>query len=423
MTMPSLDQIFCTDPSERKPRNSLHSVCGVRNQRNALPIDRRTKASLRRCNAPNCRKTAKRGGRCIAHGGGNKCAVDGCITSVVSRGLCVAHGGGKRCQTPSCAKSAQAGGFCWVHGGGKKCGYHGCPKRAQSGGACIAHGGGKRCRIGGCNKVVQYDGLCVGHGGYRRCVYMNCNGRAMANDHCQQHGGSSICLLERCYKRAVRGGMCSEHKANASLQGVISGGFPASNLSSDEDQDRQMDRFANYDRLTTKEQSRMQSKDVSRKSRSEHEPSISRLIPIHDKVSGSIALTADRFSHKDEARNRRTDAPFAPGFSALLDANDTCISLSRLRDLEDPKQSDYPILPSIRSLQPFHTGNVETTFHSPTTSDFRLMISHDQTLLKWESNGRVDEQNKANSFRNTHETTLHQLFVHSYNTNEQMIHP
>ncbi|POM62253.1 Yip1 domain containing hypothetical protein [Phytophthora palmivora] len=184
-----------------------------------------SKPNPRRCSVPDCQKTAKRGGRCISHGGGNKCIVDGCTTSVVSRGLCVAHGGGKRCQTPECVKSAQSGGYCWIHGGGKKCGYHGCPKRAQSGGACIAHGGGKRCRIDGCNKVVQYDGLCVGHGGYRRCVVENCGRRAMANDFCQQHGGSSVCSLEHCYKRAVRGGKCSEHKAEASFQAVTSNGL------------------------------------------------------------------------------------------------------------------------------------------------------------------------------------------------------
>ena len=99
-----------------------------------------TKPSSRRCHIKKCPKTAKRGGYCIANGGGAKCTAVGCTTSVVSRGLCVAHGGGKRCQAAICAKSAQSGGFCWVRGGGKKCGYQGCSKRAQKGGACIAHG-------------------------------------------------------------------------------------------------------------------------------------------------------------------------------------------------------------------------------------------------------------------------------------------
>ncbi|ETN07719.1 hypothetical protein PPTG_23162 [Phytophthora nicotianae INRA-310] len=135
--MSSLDHLLCPDTTARKLSNhSLH----YSDPSDFRLSDTSSKPNSRRCCIPDCQKTAKRGGRCISHGGGNKCAVDGCTTSVVSRGLCVAHGGGKRCQTQGCTKSAQSGGFCWVHGGGKKCGYHGCSKRAQSGGACIAHG-------------------------------------------------------------------------------------------------------------------------------------------------------------------------------------------------------------------------------------------------------------------------------------------
>ncbi|GMF41467.1 unnamed protein product [Phytophthora fragariaefolia] len=137
MTMASLDHLLCSQSTDGDdPATRFVSTHSLSSQ---VPLDT-AKPNPRRCSIESCKKTAKRGGRCIAHGGGNKCAVDGCTTSVVSRGLCVAHGGGKRCQAPACTKSAQSGGFCWVHGGGKKCGYGGCPKRAQSGGACIAHG-------------------------------------------------------------------------------------------------------------------------------------------------------------------------------------------------------------------------------------------------------------------------------------------
>ncbi|CAH0479847.1 unnamed protein product [Peronospora belbahrii] len=168
---------------------------------------------LRRCGFPECQKTAKRGGLCIAHGGGKKCSVEGCVTSVVSRGCCVAHGGGKRCQAPACAKSAQSGGFCWIHGGGKKCGFLGCKKRAQSGGACILHGGGKRCRVEGCDKVVQYDGLCISHGGYRKCLSIKCDKRVQVDSYCQAHSGSSRFRVVRYHAQTIRSDVGSDRKA------------------------------------------------------------------------------------------------------------------------------------------------------------------------------------------------------------------
>ena len=179
-----------------------------------------TRSTARRCGVPECVKTAKPGGYCIAHGGGKKCSVSHCTTSVVSRGFCVAHGGGKRCQHTGCTKSAQTGGCCWVHGGGKKCGIDGCAKRAQSGGACIAHGGGKRCRLQHCNKVVQFDGLCVSHGGFRKCIASDCDNKALANSYCHAHGGHSQCLVNNCSRKAVKGGLCSDHKSQAAAAGI-----------------------------------------------------------------------------------------------------------------------------------------------------------------------------------------------------------
>ncbi|CAH0492346.1 unnamed protein product [Peronospora farinosa] len=408
--MPSLDHLLCASTIEKKSRSNLDSMC-CSNQHNALPTDPGTKPNSRRCNAPNCRKTAKRGGRCIAHGGGNKCAIDGCTTSVVSRGLCVAHGGGKRCQAPTCAKSAQSGGFCWVHGGGKKCGYHGCPKRAQSGGACIAHGGGKRCRIGGCNKVVQYDGLCVGHGGYRRCVYTNCDGRAMANDYCQRHGGSSVCLLGRCYKRAVRGGMCTEHKAEASVQAVTTGRLSTPSQTLDDDQDHQIDRSANQYPLTTEWRRRTNSTDLTNNKCSPG----SGITPIYEKVSSPSSPLA-KFAHEDEKdTNQREDSPLVPGFSALLSADGNFASFPRIR-YPHQEQSVYPLLPSIRSLQTHRAGIavLKNSLTSHTTPNLRIVVNHDNASLKWEPTTGSEPQERTDSCTNSDELAAHKLFVHSY---------
>ncbi|UIZ25158.1 hypothetical protein KXD40_009119 [Peronospora effusa] len=406
-TMPSLDHLLCASTIEKKSRSSFDSMCSS-NQHNALPTDPGTKPNSRRCNAPNCRKTAKRGGRCIAHGGGNKCAIDGCTTSVVSRGLCVAHGGGKRCQAPTCAKSAQSGGFCWVHGGGKKCGYHGCPKRAQSGGACIAHGGGKRCRIGGCNKVVQYDGLCVGHGGYRRCVYTNCDGRAMANDYCQRHGGSSVCLLGRCYKRAVRGGMCTEHKAEASVQAVTTGRLSTPSQTFDDDQDHQVDRSANQYPLTTEWRSRTNSTDLTNNKCSPG----SGITPIYEKVSSPSSPLA-KFAHEDEKNtNQREDSPLVPGFSALLSADGNFASFPRIR-YPHQEQNVYPLLPSIRSLQTHRAGIavLKNSLSSPTTPNLRIVVNQDNASMKWEPNTGSEPQERTDSYTNSDELTAHKLFT------------
>ncbi|TDH74157.1 hypothetical protein CCR75_007558 [Bremia lactucae] len=364
--MPSLNQLLCPDPMEN-PRKSAD------NNFDTETSEAYVKTKSRRCSFPACQKTAKRGGRCISHGGGNKCTKVGCTTSVVSRGLCVAHGGGKRCQTHGCSKSAQSGGFCWVHGGGKKCGYQGCSKRAQSGGACIAHGGGKRCRIDMCNKVVQYDGLCVGHGGFRRCAEEKCNRRAMANNYCQQHGGSSICLLQHCCKRAVRGGLCSLHKTKTLVPSPTSRQVPSK------------DQW--HDRLNVDE----------------------RVMSFSSEPRASCGTETVMIRSPSPVRSiaqmTRADASRALGYSALLN---TDIQLPHLKSLHSTRPSllaqhsslnhekqhrqppnVMPLLPSIHVLQdyqrrvsftekPLYITQGLTNLSPSISSDFQHMILQDR---------------------------------------------
>lgn len=55
---------------------------------------------VRRCVEPDCRKGAQGpSGKCVAHGGGKRCAVVGQVCTKLAldkSGMCGAHGGGKR---------------------------------------------------------------------------------------------------------------------------------------------------------------------------------------------------------------------------------------------------------------------------------------------------------------------------------------
>ena len=72
----------------------------------------------------------------------------------------------------SCCKSAKGKtDKCVRHGGGKRCVVEGCPKKAQGKtDKCVRHGGGKRCVVEGCpNSAVGKTDKCKSHGGGLRC--------------------------------------------------------------------------------------------------------------------------------------------------------------------------------------------------------------------------------------------------------------
>lgn len=97
--------------------------------------------SAKLCGMSECRKRAKAGGYCIAHGGGLRCSEDGCQKHAVSLGLCISHGGGKRCTIEGCLNASRKNGVCWSHGGKRLCKLDGCNKGPKSGGYCWSHGG------------------------------------------------------------------------------------------------------------------------------------------------------------------------------------------------------------------------------------------------------------------------------------------
>uniref|UniRef100_K3WD46 WRKY19-like zinc finger domain-containing protein n=1 Tax=Globisporangium ultimum (strain ATCC 200006 / CBS 805.95 / DAOM BR144) TaxID=431595 RepID=K3WD46_GLOUD len=98
-------------------------------------------SSAKLCGMSECRKRAKAGGYCIAHGGGLRCSEEGCQKHAVSLGLCISHGGGKRCTIDGCLNASRKNGVCWSHGGKRLCKLDGCNKGPKSGGYCWSHGG------------------------------------------------------------------------------------------------------------------------------------------------------------------------------------------------------------------------------------------------------------------------------------------
>eukprot|EP00397_Hematodinium_sp_SG-2012_P035677 GEMP01038409.1.p1 GENE.GEMP01038409.1~~GEMP01038409.1.p1 ORF type:complete len:428 (+),score=71.79 GEMP01038409.1:138-1421(+) len=148
------------------------------------------------------------GRRCVRHGGGVKCGLEGCTKRSVGRVVvasgpggndhlpqrrCVQHGGGRRCSVPNCmtfsqGKSRVADQFgpsglrCMRHGAGTRCSAEGCPNfgvgpSPDGTRVCIRHGGGRRCTVEGCMK------FCVGRGAVEPDHFGPPGGR------CRGHGG------------------------------------------------------------------------------------------------------------------------------------------------------------------------------------------------------------------------------------------
>ncbi|CAI5719492.1 hypothetical protein KXD40_006655 [Peronospora effusa] len=105
---------------------------------NTDKVKRTSNAKL--CGIVECKKRAKAGGFCIAHGGGLRCSEVSCTKHAVSLGLCISHGGGKRCNVEGCLNASRKNGVCWSHGGKRLCKIEGCNKGPKSGGYCWRHG-------------------------------------------------------------------------------------------------------------------------------------------------------------------------------------------------------------------------------------------------------------------------------------------
>ncbi|CCI45264.1 unnamed protein product [Albugo candida] len=133
--------------SEEAPyqlENILHSVTRLllRDSKVSLSTNKSKQQnhSVRYCAIIECSKRAKRGGYCIAHGGGLRCSKNECQKHAVTLGLCISHGGGKRCNFTGCMNASRKHGVCWSHGAKRLCKQSGCTKGPKIRGLCWAHG-------------------------------------------------------------------------------------------------------------------------------------------------------------------------------------------------------------------------------------------------------------------------------------------
>ncbi|KAH9120036.1 hypothetical protein AeMF1_007606, partial [Aphanomyces euteiches] len=95
-----------------------------------------------KCAIPSCENQTYARNRCVKHGGKPKCLYNGCDANVRSQGLCCRHGPGNVksiCQVDGCVKVAHARHRCVRHGGGLQCKMEGCNAHARSRGVCGRH--------------------------------------------------------------------------------------------------------------------------------------------------------------------------------------------------------------------------------------------------------------------------------------------
>ncbi|KAF0720473.1 Aste57867_266 [Aphanomyces stellatus] len=72
----------------------------------------------RRCDIPDCDRNVRIGSFCILHGTSpvkKKCTEDGCTSVAHKRQKCVRHGGGRQCHIDGCKTHARSGGYCFHH--------------------------------------------------------------------------------------------------------------------------------------------------------------------------------------------------------------------------------------------------------------------------------------------------------------------
>ncbi|KAF0684497.1 Aste57867_23496 [Aphanomyces stellatus] len=98
-----------------------------------------------RCFVSDCANQVYAHHLCVRHGGKRTCQHPGCAANVRAGGLCSTHSDSKplrrRCSEGECLSVAHASGRCVRHGGGQLCSVDGCAKQARAGmgGRCYRH--------------------------------------------------------------------------------------------------------------------------------------------------------------------------------------------------------------------------------------------------------------------------------------------
>ncbi|OQR99479.1 hypothetical protein THRCLA_06503 [Thraustotheca clavata] len=91
------------------------------------------------CRVLNCIKLVYARSLCVGHGGK---LLPGCTKNARKKGFCCGHGASipkNRCNEVGCGNIAYQNFKCIRHGGGRKCAVEGCKTHARSGGFCCKH--------------------------------------------------------------------------------------------------------------------------------------------------------------------------------------------------------------------------------------------------------------------------------------------
>ncbi|CAK4685042.1 hypothetical protein AeMF1_012023 [Aphanomyces euteiches] len=95
-----------------------------------------------RCLVDDCQNQVYARNLCVRHGGKRRCEAPNCERNVRIGSFCSSHGSGtskKLCTEPGCSNVAHKRQRCVRHGGGRKCKIDGCKTHARSGGYCCRH--------------------------------------------------------------------------------------------------------------------------------------------------------------------------------------------------------------------------------------------------------------------------------------------
>ncbi|CAK4079885.1 unnamed protein product [Aphanomyces euteiches] len=95
-----------------------------------------------RCLADDCKNQVYARKLCVRHGGKRRCDVPDCDRNVRLGSFCSAHSSAivkKICEEEGCTNVAHNRQRCVRHGGGRKCKIQGCKTHARSGGYCCRH--------------------------------------------------------------------------------------------------------------------------------------------------------------------------------------------------------------------------------------------------------------------------------------------
>ncbi|OQR87070.1 hypothetical protein ACHHYP_09558 [Achlya hypogyna] len=94
------------------------------------------------CSVHGCKNQVFARHLCVRHGGRPLCSFEGCYGNARLRGFCSKHGAKvakKLCSEQGCTKMVQSKQKCVRHGGGRQCRMEGCTTYARLGGFCSRH--------------------------------------------------------------------------------------------------------------------------------------------------------------------------------------------------------------------------------------------------------------------------------------------